>query len=90
MREEDIIKIIEALERIRSNPDWQVLQELLYKPSVELIEKQLLVESLSHKMDSSKLYRLQGEWERAMTTDVDKVVERLKAELKSIKQYESS
>lgn len=88
MREQDLIKLIEAFERIRGTPDWQILQELHYKPAVASIEKNLLIESLSHKMDSQKLYRLQGEWERAMTNDVDRVVERLRAELKAIKQIQ--
>lgn len=85
-REQELIKLIEAFVRISKTEDWKILQELYYKPAVASIERQLLTESLSHKMDPEKLYRLQGEWERAMTNDVDRVVGRLKAELQAIKQ----
>lgn len=90
VREQELTKILEAFARLRQTQDWQTLQELFYKPQVQTIESQLLSESLSNEVDSKKLYRLQGEWQRVKLNDADRVIERLTAELKGIKQnYES-
>lgn len=85
-REQELIKILEAFQVLNKTEAWHILQELHWKPARRNIESQLLTESLSPKMDTTKLYRLQGEWERVMLSDVDRVVERLTAELKGIKQ----
>lgn len=84
-REQDLVNILEAFSRLRQTKDWNILQDLFYKPQIKNIESQILAESLSYKMDSTKLYRLQGEWERAQSNDADKVIERLTVELKAIK-----
>lgn len=89
-REQELTKILEAFSRLRQNQDWNTVQELYFKPQEKSIELQLLNESLSPKVDDSKLYKLQGEWQRVKLNEADKVIERLTAELKGIKQnYES-
>lgn len=85
-REQEITRLLEAFNSLRKNKDWQTVQDLLYKRQVKNLEIQLLSESLSHKMDTNKLYKLQGGWEVAQTNDVDRVVEMLETELKAIKQ----
>ena len=85
-REQELIKILEAFSRLRQTEDWNTIQELYLKPQIASIESQLLSESLSPKVDDSKLYRLQGEWTRVKLNDADRVIERLTAELKSLKQ----
>lgn len=85
-REQELTKILEAFSRLRQTQDWNTIQELFYKPQVKIIESQLLSESLSNEVDSKKLYRLQGEWQRVKLNDADRVIERLTAELKAIKQ----
>lgn len=85
VREQELTKILEAFARLRQTQDWQTLQELFYKPQVQTIESQLLSESLSNEVDSKKLYRLQGEWQRVKLNDADRVIERLTAELKGLK-----
>lgn len=85
-REQELTKILEAFSRLRQNQDWNTVQELHFKPQLASIESQLLGESLSSKVDDSKLYKLQGEWQRVKLNDADSVIERLTAELKSIKQ----
>ena len=88
-REQELIKILEAFSRLRQNQDWNTIQDLYFKPQVQSIETQLLSEAQS-EIDPKKLYRLQGEWTRVKLNDADKVIERLSAELKGIKQsYES-
>jgi len=89
-REQELTKILEAFSRLRQTQDWNTVQELYFKPQIDSIESQLLSESQSSKVDDSKLYKLQGEWQRVKLNDADKVIERLTAELKGIKQnYES-
>ena len=85
-REQDLTKILEAFSRLRQTQDWNTVQELYFKPQISSIESQLLTESLSPKVEDSKLYRLQGEWQRVKLNDADRVIERLTAELKGIKQ----
>lgn len=85
-REQELTKILEAFSRLRQNQDWNTVQELYFKPQDRLIETQLLSESLAQKVDDFKLYRLQGEWQRVKLNDADRVIERLTAELKIIKQ----
>lgn len=85
-REQELIKILEAFSRLRQSQDWNTIQELYFKPQIASIESQLLSESLNNEIDSKKLYRLQGEWTRVKLNDMDRVIERLTAELKSIKQ----
>ena len=89
-REQDLTKILEAFSRLRQSQDWNTIQELYFKPQEKSIELQLLNESRSPKIDDSKLYKLQGEWQRIRLNDAERVIEILTAELKGIKQnYES-
>ena len=85
-REQELTKILEAFSRLRQNQDWNTVQELYFKPQEKSIELQLLSGSQSPKIDDSKLYKLQGEWQRVKLNDADRVIERLTAELKGIKQ----
>ena len=89
MREQDLIEVLEAFSRIRQTQDWNTIQELHVKPQLKNVETQLFVESLSNEIDSKKLYRLQGQREMAILNDVDRVTERLTAELKMLKNHES-
>ena len=86
MREQELTKILEAYSRLRQTQDWNTIQELYVKPQLKNVEVQMFVESLSNEIDSKKLYRLQGQREMAILNDVDRVIERLTAELKGIKQ----
>ena len=88
-REQDLTKILEAFSRLKQTQDWNTVQELFYKPQVQSIETQLLSESLSNEVDTKKLYKLQGEWQRVKLNDADRVIERLTAELKMLKNHES-
>lgn len=90
MREQDLTKILEAFSRLRQTQDWNTIQELYVKPQLKNVETQMFVESLSNEIDSKKLYRLQGQREMAILNDVDRVVERLTMELKTIKQSNES
>lgn len=90
MREQDLTKILEAFSRLRQTEDWNTIQELYVKPQLKNVETQMFVESLSNEIDSRKLYRLQGQREMLILNDVDRVVERLTMELKTIKQSNES
>ena len=86
MREQDLTKILEAYSSLRQTQDWNTIQELYVKPLLKNVEVQMFVESLSNEIDSKKLYRLQGQREMAILSDMDRVIERLTAELKGLKQ----
>lgn len=89
-REQELTKILEAFSRLRQTQDWNTIQELYFKPQVLSIEQQVLNGGLSQEINIPELYRLQGEWRRVRLNDMDRVIERLTAELKGIKQsYES-
>lgn len=90
MREQDLIKVLEAFSRLRQTEDWNTIQELYVKPQQKNVETQMFVESLSNEIDSKKLYRLQGQREMIILNSVDRVVERLTMELKTIKQSNES
>lgn len=85
MREQELTKILEAYSRLRQTQDWNTIQELYVKPQLKNIETQMFVETLG-EVDSKKLYRLQGQREMVILNDADRVIERLTAELKGIKQ----
>lgn len=85
-REQELTKILEAFSRLRTTEDWNTIQELYFKPQVLSIEQQVLNGGLSSEINTSELYRLQGEWRRVRLNDMDRVIERLIAELKGLKQ----
>jgi len=83
----EIEKILEALEKLDKSKEWKTLQELLFKTSVEAIERQVKNEALAPKIDVDKLYRLQGEyaWARQYM-DIPSFISSLKTQLQGIKQ----
>lgn len=82
-----LVKIIESLEALDKSEEWNTLKELVFDKSLEAIERQILNESLGQVIDTSKLYRLQGEraWSKQFS-DVNQFVEMLKKQLEEIKK----
>lgn len=88
LREEEsrLIKIIEALDKLEGSKEWQVLKELVFDKSLQAIERQMLNESVSPKVEIEKIYRLQGEWAWAKQySDTGRFVENLKKQLEAVK-----
>ena len=86
-RQTELIEIIKALDGLERNSDWQTLKTLVFEKTLSTIELQLKNESLAQTIDTSKIYRLQGEWAWARQyTNVVEFAENLKKQLASIKQ----
>ena len=82
----NLIRLVEALAGLEGKKEWGVLKELIFDKSLQVIERQILSEALTQKIDVDKLYRLQGEWAWAKQySDTDKFAENLKRQLASIK-----
>ena len=64
-RQGELVQIIEAIERLEKNKDWQTIKELVFGKWLEAVERQIFNETLSKEINTPKLYRLQGEWASA-------------------------
>jgi len=85
-KQNELIKLIEALVRLDKSEEWEVVKELVFSKSQSSIERQLLNESLSEKVDINKIYKLQGEWVWSKQfADTKRFVDTLKKQLADIK-----
>ncbi len=82
----ELVKIIEAFEKLEESKEWQTVKELVFNKSLESIEKLIMSESIMPVIDEHKLYRLQGEWMWAKKfTDINRYIETTKKQLADIK-----
>jgi hypothetical protein len=82
----NLVRLIESYVALDKNPDWKVLQELVFEKSLASIERQILNTALSKDINLNELYKLQGEWAWAKQhLDINRVVNTLKAQLEDIK-----
>lgn len=86
-KQAELIKIIDVLAKLDGSKEWETLKESIFKKSLEGIERQIMNEALAAKIDSDKIYRLQGElaWARQYN-DIGKLGESLKKQLEEIKR----
>lgn len=85
-KQNELISIIEALTRLDTNPDWQTLKELVFDRALDSIERQIRNEALNQTIDTSKIYKLQGEWVWAkQNVDSNRFISTLKIQLEDIK-----
>jgi hypothetical protein len=83
----DLVRLIKSYVALDKNPDWKVLQELVFEKSLASIERQILNTALSKDINLNELYKLQGEWAWAKQhLDINRVVNGLKVQLEDIKQ----
>jgi hypothetical protein len=86
-RQTELIQIIEAYSALEKSSEWETIKTLVHAKSLASIERQILNESLSQKIDTDKIYRLQGEWKWAKRyTDTGFYVGQLTRELEAIKK----
>lgn len=86
-RQNELVRLLEALAKLDKSEEWHILKELVFDKSVTLIERQLLNESLAKEIDTNKLYKLQGEWAWAKQYgDVNRFADTLKIQLEEIKK----
>ena len=57
-----LIQIIEAFEGLEKREEWQTLKDLVFSKSANAIQRQILSESLNTKINTDRLYKLQGEF----------------------------
>lgn len=82
----ELVKIVEAFERLDKSEEWSTLKELVFSKSLEGIERQLLIEALNEEVDVNKICRLQGEWKWAKQyNDLNRFIEITKSQLSDIK-----
>ncbi len=85
-QEADITKIVETLAKLDKSKEWATLKELVFDKSLAGIERQMLSETTMLKIDTNKLYKLQGEWAWAKQfSDTNSFGEALKKQLAGIK-----
>lgn len=85
IRQTELIKILEALSKLGQSEEWNVLKELIFDKSLASIERQMLNYSKEPKINTDKLYKLQGEWDWAKRYfDIERFAESLKKELEEI------
>lgn len=56
-----LTQVVEAINRVEASQDWQKLKKVLLDEVVENLERQLSQEALRDQIDTSKIYRLQGQ-----------------------------
>ena len=86
-RQQDLIKILEAIDELLQVKAWQTLEELVFKPLVDRTENRLLNEAKADPLNPGMMLKLQGEltWARRYS-DLKSYAEMLKKELLGIKE----
>lgn len=84
-RKTELVKIIEAINNLSKNDDWQVLKGLVFDGMVEKLEKTLQAEAKKIELNAPEIYRLNGQltWAKRYS-DLYKLAETYKAELNNI------
>lgn len=86
-REQVVIKIIEALNRVNESQDWGILRDEIFDGTVENLEKRMKSETDKSELNQSEIHRLQGQliWARKYA-DLGSLVEFFKLELVGIRK----
>ena len=82
----ELTQIVEAINRLEVNEDWQKLKSRLLDGVVKSLEKQLMDESNKKEISISELYRLQGQlaWAKKYA-NLKKLSEYFKQQIENIK-----
>lgn len=85
-RQEEVVSIIEALQRLAGNGDWKVLKVLVFDGLVATLEQRLKLEATKKLIDTDELHRLNGQliWAKRYS-DLYKLIDVYKLELTSLK-----
>lgn len=83
----EFAQLVEAINRVESNEDWQKLRKLLLDDVVTKLEKELKSEAEKSPLNEIKIYRLQGqlEWARKYT-DLKKLADYKKLVIENLKK----
>ena len=83
-QEKELLEIIEAMESIKSSNYWKLLEQKVWLPALEILQR-----NLNKEEDATKIYRLQGKIEWAekfvlldkMAVQNRKILEGIRAKL---------
>jgi hypothetical protein len=86
-REQAVVKILEAVEKIRSSREWRTLKTELFDDLATKLERELRNEARKEQPDTNVLTRINGQliWAERYA-DLDKLAATYRAELSSIKK----
>lgn len=86
-REQEVIVIIEALNRVAASQDWGILRDEIFDGTVENLEKRMRTETDKSELNQSEIHRLQGQliWARKYA-DLGSLAEFFKTELVGIRK----
>lgn len=84
-RKTELTKIIESINSLSKNPNWQILKELVFGKVEERLEKSIQVEAKKNELQPAEIYRLQGQllWAKRYS-NIYKLAEAYKIELDNI------
>lgn len=82
-----LVRMIEAIDRVHQNPDWQILKAEIFEPVSKSLENRLMTEVKSDEINEPEIYRLQGQlvWARKYSK-LEDLREVFKVELTNIKK----
>jgi len=85
-KEGELVTIIEAIMRIESTNDWQILRNHIFDGLVEGLEGRLRGEAGKNELNQPEVYRLQGQLLLARKyADLKKLAEVFRSELSNVK-----
>lgn len=86
-KESEMVKVIEALQRISVSEDWSTLKTSIFEGVVEQLERDMLNEAKKENPDIQKLTSLKGQFVWAKKyADLNSLADSFKKELTSIRQ----
>lgn len=83
----ELVKLIEAIERIAHTSDWKILRDFIFDELVESLERRLKAESEKSELSQPEIHRLQGQLLMARKyADFKKLADVYRSELSNVKQ----
>ena len=86
-KEGELVKIIEAIMRVATSEDWNILKEHIFDSLVDGLERRLNSEAAKAELNQPEIYRLNGQlaWARKFS-DFKKLADVYRVELSNVKQ----
>lgn len=86
-REATLVRIIEAISRVKVSAEWSTLKSLIFDSTVEHLEKRLKHEAEQMELNTSQIHHLQGQlqWARKYA-DLTKLEDTYRIELSNIRR----
>lgn len=86
-RERELMVLLEAIDGVLTNEDWQVLAEVLWKKRIELLDRQILQATEKNPIDLPEIIELKGRKAEAKRyIDLKELAKPLIKELEAIKR----